>query len=206
MSSSEEPKKPKSKKEPKAPKAKKIIWNVPAPRAAIRSTHWARHIYTMIKEANPDLLQRDEIRDAYNNLVNCLIAHRNSVISYSPYSYSKYHQGINYDTLQAFSSSRMISLLPEAQMNLPTAQFKSMVATIYAAYEPLYQLIKDEVVPYMAHIVTERENKSRKDNYTRSLNRLLEQQMKTIRAYQATMADMQHHIDRYTALLAELPE
>lgn len=196
----------KPKKEKKAPKPKKIVWNVPVPRAAIRSTHWARHIYTMIKEANPALLQRDEIRDAYNNLVNCLIAHRDSLMSYSPYPGSKYHQGINYDTLQAFSSSRIMSILPESQLKLTPERFKSMVATIYATYEPLYQLIKDDVVPYMTRIVTERENKSKKDSYTRNLNRLLEQQMKTIRQYQTTMAFMQKEIDRFTTLLDELPE
>jgi hypothetical protein len=85
-------------------------------------------------------------------------------------------------------------------------QYRTILADIYAAYEPLYQLIKDEVVPYMARIVTEKENKSKKDNYTHSLNRLLEQQMKTIKHYQTTMAHMQQEIDRYTALLAELPE
>jgi hypothetical protein len=206
MSSAEEPKKqPKSKKEPKAPKPKKIVWNVPAPRAAIRSTHWARHIYNMIKEANPALLQRDDIRDAYNHLVNCLILQRDSVISYSPLSYAKYRQGIQFDSLQSFSNSRTVNMLP-GQYAYSAEQYRTIVADIYAAYEPLYQLIKDEVVPYMARIVTEKENKSKKDNYTHSLNRLLEQQMKTIRQYQSTMADMQQHIDRYTALLAELPE
>ena len=142
----------------KEPKAKKVIWKVPMQRAAIRSTHWARHIYFMIKEANPTLLQRDDIRDAYNHLVNCLILHCNSVVSYSPRSYSKYYQGIKFDTLQSFSTSRTISLLPEQ----PAEQYR-VIEDIYAAYEPLYQLIKDEVVPYMARIMKEKEYKDKKN-------------------------------------------
>ena len=57
----------------------------------------------------------------------------------------------------------------------------------------------------MERILTERENKAKSASYTRSLNRLLEQQMKTIRQYQTTMSFMQKEIDRFTALLAELP-
>jgi hypothetical protein len=210
MSAVEEPinepkpkKVPKAKKEPKAPKPKKIVWNIPAPRAAIRSTHWARHIYTMIKEANPALLQRDDIRDAYNHLVNFLILQRDSVITYPPAAHAKYRAGIQYDTLQSFSNSRTINLLP-GQYAYGAEQFRAIVSTIYDAYLPLYQLIKDEVVPYMARIVKEKEYKDKKSGYTQSLNRLLEQQMKTIKQYQSTMSYMQKQIDEYTALLANL--
>lgn len=197
MSSEESINVPMTKKEPKA---KKVVWNVPMQRAAIRSTHWARHIYFMIKEANPTLLQRDDIRDAYNHLVNCLILHGNSVVSYSPHLYSKYHQGIKFDTLQSFYTSRTISLLPEQHAE----QYRVIVEDIYAAYEPLYRLIKDEVVPYMAQIVKEKEYKDKKSGYTYALNRLLDQQMKTIKHYQSAMSTIQIEIDEYTARLTEL--
>jgi len=210
MSAVEEPnieakpkKVPKAKKEPKAPKPKKIVWNVPAPRAAIRSTHWARHIYTMIKEANPELLRRDDIRDAYNHLVDSLILQRDSIVSYPPTQHAKYRAGIQYDTLQSFINSRSINLLP-GQYAYGAEQYRAIVSTIYDAYMPLYQLIKDEVVPYMAQIVKEKEYKDKKSGYTYSLNRLLDQQMKTIKHYQSSMSSLQKQIDEYTALLANL--
>ena len=56
----------------------------------------------------------------------------------------------------------------------------------------------------MTQILKEKEYKDKKSGYTYTLNRLLEQQMKTIKHYQSTMAYMQKEIDHYTALLAEL--
>ena len=37
-----------------------------------KTLRWCNHIYTIIKEARQELLKRDDVRTAFNNLVDCL--------------------------------------------------------------------------------------------------------------------------------------
>ena len=198
-------KKPKALK-PKAPKPKKVKWNVPAAKSVIRSTHWARHIHAMIKEADPSLLLRDDIRDAYNQLVECLVLHRDNVQSHAPYSYVKYRQGIKFNTLEEFQMSRTILTLQHAQLRITTDQYKSIVAAIYQAYEPLYLLIKDTVVSYMEQTLLQKKRKEDEERYKRTLTKLLEQQMSMIQKYQTSMSYLQREIDVCNRGLAALSE
>ena len=202
----QEEKKEVASKKSKVPKPKKIKWNVPAAKSVIRSTHWARHIHTMIKEADPALLLRDDVRDAYNQLVDCLVAHRDTVQSYHPYSVVKYRQGIKYDTLDEFTLSRIITILQNTQLRQTTEQYKAVVAIIYAAYQPLYALIKDTVVPYMEQTILQKSQKEKEEHYKRTLAKLLDQQMNLIQKYQTSMACLQRDIDICNRGLASLSQ
>lgn len=202
----QEEKKEVASKKSKVPKPKKIKWNVPAANSVIRSTHWARHIHTMIKEADPSLLLRDDVRDAYNQLVDCLVAHRDTVQSYHPYSVVKYRQGIKYDTLDEFTLSRIITLLQNTQLRQTTEQYKAIVAIIYAAYQPIYALIKDTVVPYMEQTTLQKRKKEEEERYKRTLAKLLDQQMNLIQKYQTSMAYLQREIDVCNRGLASLSQ
>lgn len=202
----QEEKKEAASKKSKVPKPKKIKWNVPAAKSVIRSTHWARHIHTMIKEADPALLLRDDVRDAYNQLVDCLVAHRDTVQSYHPYSVVKYRQGIKYDTLDEFTLSRIITILQNTQLRQTTEQYKAVVAIIYAAYQPLYALIKDTVVPYMEQTILQKSQKEKEEHYKRTLAKLLDQQMNLIQKYQTSMACLQRDIDICNRGLASLSQ
>ena len=67
------------------------------PDKKIKTTRWAIHVYNMIKEARLDLLQREDVRTAYNNLIDCLRKYDGLLESYIPSKYSKYNSGIDFD-------------------------------------------------------------------------------------------------------------
>ena len=60
------------------------------PKRTVKSTKWAIYLYDMIKEAKPELLSIDLVKDAYNNLVDCLIKYENTLETWTPSKYNKY--------------------------------------------------------------------------------------------------------------------
>ena len=94
--------KPKKEKVPKAEKAEKPKkekvdkyngFKVPA-RTGPSSTRCVNHIYDMIKEAAPTLLERDDVRTAFNNFVECLRKYDTEIESWVPPKYNRYSIGI----------------------------------------------------------------------------------------------------------------
>ena len=97
--------KPKKEKVPKAEKAEKPKkekvdkyngFKVPA-RTGPSSTRCVNHIYDMIKEAAPTLLERDDVRTAFNNFVECLRKYDTEIESWVPPKYNRYSIGIKID-------------------------------------------------------------------------------------------------------------
>ena len=90
----------KHKEEQKVKKANKVVpkkkWNVPSLRNMPRSLSWARHIYTMIREC--DLLSREDMRDAFNHLVETLLSHNDVIRTSIPYRYRRYTHGIQLES------------------------------------------------------------------------------------------------------------
>jgi hypothetical protein len=49
------------------------------------------YLYSMIKEAAPALLERDDVRKAYNQIVECCLKYQGDIGSYIPHKRIKYH-------------------------------------------------------------------------------------------------------------------
>jgi hypothetical protein len=124
----------------------KLKWNVPRRHHAHRSLPWTRHIYSMIKEAAPALLQRVEICDAYNHLVNGLAGYSDCIYSYVPWYGARYRIGICIETLKDLTDT-CISSPPNPPFDRAT--YDAACIDIMARYTAIYQYIKADVVPYM---------------------------------------------------------
>ena len=59
-----------------------------------KTLRWCNHIYTIIKEARQELLKRDDVRTAFNNLVDCLAKYEGSYISVRITQHMKYYSHI----------------------------------------------------------------------------------------------------------------
>jgi hypothetical protein len=55
-----------------------------------RSTRFFNYLYRMIKEADPSLLEREDVHKAYNELVECCFNYSGQIISRIPPAYSIY--------------------------------------------------------------------------------------------------------------------
>lgn len=133
-----------------------------------KSTKWAIYLYDMIKEAKPELLSVDLVKDAYNNLVDCLIKYENTLETWTPSKYNKYGKDGNGIILKREYYSDLMGIPGRwqytwQQQNDPIIkeQTKKDSKEITDSYTVLYELIKRDIVPYME--VKNHEIKSKKD-------------------------------------------
>lgn len=164
----EKPKKEKIEKPKKEKKVKVDKYNgfkVP-PKSGPRSTRCVNHIYDMIKEAAPTLLERDDVRTAFNNFVDCLRKYDTEIESWVPPKYNRYSMGIKIDENNKYSHLKGLNCRFKNEYsayNNPDIKktLTNDTNVILNTYKPLYELIKRNVVPYME--IKDWELKSKKD-------------------------------------------
>ena len=130
--------------ETKAKKAKveKLKMDIPAKRAPIMSTRWARHVYEMMVEANVTIT--DEIIHAYNKLVKCLKKYPQLSTS-TPMKSERYKVGIELKLVEHYIDGIFLHF----EHTTPYDTRKIISEEIMQTYLPLYESIKDIVVPFM---------------------------------------------------------
>ena len=126
----------------KKTKVEKLKMDIPAKRAPIMSTRWARHVYEMMVEANVTIT--DEIIHAYNKLVKCLKKYPQLSTSTPPKS-ERYKVGIELKLIEHYIDGIFLHF----QHTTPYDTRKIISEEIMQTYLPLYESIKDIVVPFM---------------------------------------------------------
>lgn len=198
---------PKAKKEKKPKVDKYNGFKVPA-KAGPRSTRGVNHIYDMIKEAAPTLLERDDVRTAFNNYVDCLRVWDDVLTTWGPSKNYKYNSGIKINENDRFSPSKGLHFRFNYEYNIGAyASLKEKLDTdstiILNAYRPLYDLIKRDVVPYME--IKQWELRSKKDieNY----HRMIEREEKNIQTFEGAIESTRKVICEYAtkALALQTP-
>lgn len=178
------PKEPKVPKVPKEKKVKKDKYNdfkVPS-RTGPSSTRCINHLYDMIKEAQPLLLQRDDVRIAFNNYVDCLRKYDGTLTSWSPGRDSKYNVGIklieNNSYLKGLCGRFNYEYDSWKSLEIKN-KLKDESNDILNAYKPLYDLIKRDVVPYMETKNWKLKSKKEIEHYHNQIEKL-EKDIKTL--------------------------
>jgi archaellum component FlaC len=169
-------------KEKKAAKAKVDKYNgfkVP-PRIgrASGSVCWCNHVYHMIEEAKPELLQREDVRNAYNAVIDCCRKYDGTLDSWCPSKNYKYREGIKL-LPPAESKYNYFRGLPcrftyeyDAWNNTELkTRLSTETADIVASYSTLYDLIKRDVVPYMETKQHEINSKKQIEHYHNQMER-----------------------------------
>ena len=120
----------------------------------------------MIKEAQQELLQKDDVRNAYNNLGECLRKYDGYIESYIPSKYQKYNSGVeimktgvifNYNKFRWIYENGPDHANPQRKtLQEKKAEFITEFTLIYT---PLFDLIKRDVINYMELKRHEIENK-----------------------------------------------
>ena len=130
--------------ETKAKKAKveKLKMDIPTKRSPIMSTRWARHVYEMMVEANVTIT--DEIIHAYNKLVKCLKKYPQLSTS-TPMKSERYKVGIELKLVEHYIDGIFLHF----EHTTPYDTRKIISEEIMQTYLPLYESIKDIVVPFM---------------------------------------------------------
>jgi hypothetical protein len=122
-----------------------------------KSTRWAIYIFNMINEAKPDLLLVDNIKNAYNNLVDCLAKYDDTLETWIPSKRHKYGKDGNgiilkndyyYSTLMGIPGKWTYSWVQQNSDPIKE-EIKIKSIDIINTYTVLYELIKRDIVPYM---------------------------------------------------------
>jgi hypothetical protein len=116
--------------------------DIPSKRSPITSTRWMRHVYEMMVEANVTIT--DEIIHAYNNVVKCLKKYPQMSTS-TPMKSLRYQDGIEL----ILSEHSIRGIYMHFEYTIPYDTRKVICQEIMEIYIPLYELIKDTVVPFM---------------------------------------------------------
>jgi len=141
-----------------------------------RTARWCLHIYTLIKEARQELLQRDDVRTAYNNLVDCLNKYKGSYTTRRISPYNKYRSYIRIKPSDPLVLTHIImccdddddecehddcvhggwdeevgwwTIKEDYETDEGMIKIMACRADIMNTYGPLYELIKRDVIPYM---------------------------------------------------------
>jgi len=157
-----------------------------------RTLRWCNHIYTIIKEASLELLQRDDVRTAFNNLVDCLAKYEGSYISVRVTQRMKYYSHIRIKPSDPLLLTHITEYNDDdwdmepgwwtIKEDFDTVEgllkIQACRVDIMNTYAPLYELIKRDVIPYM-ELKSYEQSKSIKSKYYRSRMKSLEIVIKT---------------------------
>jgi hypothetical protein len=140
------------------------------------TSRWARHIYEMMKEGTPALLEREDVKKAYNDLVECLDSYAGRLESWKTPKYARYSSGIKPDanSYSVFGSLPIRFLNEYESWNKPDLkkQIQEDSAAIKAKYAPLYELIKRDLVHYMERKNHEINSKKTLEDYHRRIEKM----------------------------------
>ena len=198
-----------------SPCPKKVKWNVPS-KSTIRSIDslpWARYVYCMIKEANPEFLKNDTIRTLYNELVSCLSSYAGHIMTRPPYFYRRYSPS-NIQINEG--ANTVVGALPPLfiqHRNLQTGEFQHTsfvfqenMNHILSVYRPLYDQIKFDVLPYMERRLHEKKVKERTRHCIKVLANYNSRLMKLTRKFEGHAQYFRHYINSFETELASLKE
>ncbi len=193
----------KAKKEPKVPKAKKDKYSgftVPNKTSRLRA---CCHIFEMIKEANPDLLDREDVKKAYNDFVACCDKY-DTLDSWIPSKSYKYIQNIKLEPesdnqYYIFRGLNFKWTNMYNNWNIPILRQEIIdnTNTIINSYTILYDLIKRDVVPYMERKEWERTKDKTIEGYNNQIARYednIKEFEKTIKKYEQDIIDTRARI------------
>ena len=171
------------------------------PNKDILSTRWAIHVYNMIKEAREELLQREDVRVAYNNLVEGLLKYDGLLQSYIPTKYSKYNTAI--DLLKRgieIFHCHPFRWIYDNDFTIPNRneivrKRQEFRVEFEKFYTPLFDLIKRDVIPYMELKQHEINSKWKIQGFHYRMGKI----EKTIKMYESRIADLYKEMGELSA-------
>ena len=191
--------KAKAEKEAEKAEQKKKVWNVPK---AHSTQKWAYHVYTMIRESG---LDREDVRAAYNQFVDCLIGHNLQIRTSIPWAREKYEMGIELSS-NIDASRHGIRDYVHLAPRVPSERGREILRSIYDAYHALFLLIEGTVVPYMRRMSKKRKDDYNTALYMRALTKAVADHQKLVQNYQLQEAYLRNHMEKLQSKLDSIKE
>jgi hypothetical protein len=131
----------------------------------VTSTHWARYVYLTVKELTPQVLQRQEVCSAYNDMMACMETFNRSLSTLHPKRYTH----ILYEHLD-----ELIPCIFYSSANW-TRDYKNKVYhDMLQHYKRFYDLIADEFAPEL--------NKKHHEYYTKKASEHIKRRINNVQS------------------------
>lgn len=195
------------KKQKERTKPKKKKFNVPTKyEAKYTPLKWGRHIYYSMKILAPSLLEQEEVMDAYNAFIEVLSVPQPNVYISVPQWHEKFLRGIsmegftvlpvhyNFMTTYATSTTALAEKKKENE---------KIIDGYRAAYLPLYDRIKQVIVPVLDHLRAERYSKQMVDYHNKLLTKAINAQILLQHRFDKQMKYIQKNIAEHVKAIEE---
>ena len=209
----EKKKKEQKEKKEKVIKEKKAKLNLIPTSLRNPAVQWTYHIHSLIKEARSDLLKSQPVILAFNHLVDVLLKHNQHTYSFVPQRCMKYITGIHVTdvkSLKEICEVRTNSVIhqPDTGRYIIRSNYsfskhsavenkeleEAICREILEAYGALFDLIKDDLVPY----VTRRQKETLTKKNAKDMIRLSERMELTQSVYEKELKRRQQLLERFT--------
>lgn len=164
-----------------------------------KQTRCITHIYGMMKEANPLLLENPDVKKAFNDFVDCLLKYE-SLESFT-IKRDKYLTGIKIDNEKSCVEN-FISLHCKFDFEYRNDidRLSKESANVINSYIPLYDLIKRDVIPYMEiktwEIVSKRE--------IEHCHRMIQREEDSIKSFEESIRHSRRSMCKYAQRAVDL--
>ena len=184
-----------SEQKTKAKKVKVEKYNGFKVNTRMQSTRCIPHIYEMMKSANPTLLEREDVKKAFNDFVEFLIKYNDSFESTKPTKHNKYTTGVKLKIKKDYLAELNFRFIyPQQSWNSESIKkFDECSNEFLKYYTPLYDLIKRDVIPYME--IKDWEIKSK--NMIEYYHRLIEREEVDIKRYELYINQSRSRMGEY---------
>jgi hypothetical protein len=167
---------------------------VPSLRTEMKSTLWAHHVHSIIKEFAPDSLKRDDVVDAFNAFVDCLAKHDDVFESYVPSKRKRYLVGFIYEKLkyQRYLDENIPARFKNEDQLWRNHQLSKVhneiIQEMLQTYKVLYDLIKRDVIPPLEKVIHEEQVKRMGPIYRRDIEAYQTHMTKEEQRHEQTIA------------------
>lgn len=159
----------------------------------MQSTRCIPHIYEMMKEANPTLLEQEDVKKAFNNFVEFLIKYNDVIQSTKPTKRNKYNTGVKLNIEKDYLTELNFHRVYYHCVTELKYTFDECRNHFLTYYTPLYELIKRDVIPYMEIKDWEITSKNRLEYY----HHLIENEETLIKQYERNINSARARMGEY---------
>jgi hypothetical protein len=196
----------------------------------IPSTYWTHHLYRMMREANPLLLKRVDVVEAFNALVQFLLDNQAHIVSYDLTGRTRYREGVEIEKnpmdhpLKGMCSIRMntVARNPETgnlllrypymydnpnitpKLSAEEMELRDQLIVMYQAW---FVLVKDDILPYMKqrdNEIIKQEKDKRIESIARRIQALEENHNKEVERRQRQILSLQEKHERMISVQRSL--
>jgi hypothetical protein len=188
------------------PPAQSNKWNKPSISPRTQGLKWHRYIYQMIKECDSSLLAREDMRDAFNYLVAVTSYYNEYICSTEPRKKHKYDESNLVFQSSIMTHHHEFRRLIQVNTNpaIHTHELVAIKDIIYQAYLPLYELLKENVIPYMARKFNEACYQTDKKIYTQKRDYYVKKLIELTTKYERDANRIRTEMSRYQDYLDDI--